>query len=49
VAIIHSCSGGSSHSSHRRELRGLILLLMNIDDHVEMIRGEVVEGDGEES
>jgi hypothetical protein len=30
------------------ELRGLILLLMNIDDNIEKIRKEVVDGDGEE-
>jgi hypothetical protein len=32
----------------QEELRGLILLLMNIDDNVEKIRKEVVEGNGEE-
>jgi hypothetical protein len=30
------------------ELRGLILLLMNVDDNVEKIRREVVESDGED-
>ncbi|HEX4746039.1 MAG TPA: hypothetical protein VFU99_04065 [Gaiellaceae bacterium] len=30
------------------ELRGLILLLMNIDDNIEKIRKEIVEDDGEE-
>lgn len=30
------------------ELRGLVLLLMNLDENVEKIREEVVEDDGEE-
>jgi hypothetical protein len=30
------------------ELRGLILLLMNIDENVEKMREEIVEDDGEE-
>lgn len=30
------------------ELRGLILLLMNLDDNVQKIRKEIVEDDGEE-
>lgn len=30
------------------ELRGLVLLLMDIDDNVDKIRKEVVEDDGEE-
>lgn len=32
----------------RDELRGLILLLMSIDDNVQKIRREIVEDDGEE-
>ena len=32
----------------QEELRGLILLLMNIDDNVEKIRKELVEDDGEQ-
>lgn len=32
----------------QEELRGLILLLMNIDENVEKMRKEVVEDDDEE-
>jgi hypothetical protein len=32
----------------RDEIRGALLLLMNIDDNVERIRKEVVDDDGEE-
>jgi hypothetical protein len=32
----------------REELRGALLLLMNIDENVERIRREIVEDDGEE-
>ena len=32
----------------REEIRGALLLLMNIDDNVERIRKEIVDDDGEE-
>lgn len=32
----------------REEVRGVLLLLMNIDDSVTRIRREVADGDGEE-
>jgi len=45
--IIEACSARRALITPE-ELRGLILLLMNIDDDVEKIRKEVVEHDGEE-
>jgi hypothetical protein len=32
---------------HREELRGALLLLMNIDDNVSRIRKEIADDDGE--
>lgn len=32
----------------REEIRGALLLLMNIDDNVDRIRREIVDEDGEE-